>query len=193
MDKIKRGLKKVLFSYRTLPEKKQYIEFFTALLTVPVLLTVITLNLNNLKGSDETKGETPTERTVYVTVPPTEDEDSDTTPTPTVEACEESVGPVSIAYPEENEIITDNPVMIDIDYDDSEHCPVVWSYRLNGGRFSEYGSNNIALYNPPQGTVRLELRVRSVVSNDEELIRRTFVYEGNSTSTNEEDASSSAN
>lgn len=190
MNTLKKGLKKALFSYRSLPEKKQYVEFFTALLTVPVLLTVITLNLNNLKGQNKQMTTTPTEKTIYVTVPPRDASEDE--PTPTNKECKKSVGPVSIASPSEGETITDNPVIIDIDYDNSENCEVVWSYRINGGRFSEYGSNNIALYNPPQGTVRLELRVKSVVSNDEKLLKRTFTYEGQSTDEGTT-ASSSAN
>ena len=53
MEKFKKWLKKALFSYRALPDKKQYVEFFTALLTVPMLLTVIILNFNNLQGANK--------------------------------------------------------------------------------------------------------------------------------------------
>ena len=191
MNKIKKGIKKTLLSYRALPEKKQYVEFFTALLTVPVLLTVIVLNLNNLKGANKSVEENNGDRTIYVTAPPTSTEEEK--PDPTNEACKKEVGPISISYPGENEVITDNPVIININYDDSEYCSVVWSYRINGGRFSEYGSNNIALYNPPQGTIRLELQVKSVASSDEETLRRNFVYEGESDGSQGPSASTSGN
>ncbi len=191
MKKIKSGLKKTLLSYRALPEKKQYVEFFTALLTVPVLLTVIILNLNNLKGVNKPKDDAGGDRTIYVTVPPSNNDKEEQEPTN--QACKKEVGPISISYPNENEVVTDNPVIINIDYDDSEYCSVVWSYRINGGRFSEYGSNNIALYNPPQGVIRLELRVKSVISSDEEIVRRNFVYEGESDGSKEPSASTSGN
>ena len=193
MNKFKRGIKKALFSYRALPDKKQYVEFFTALLTVPMLLTVIVLNFNNLSGANK-KAEPKENSPIIVTLPPSNNEDeNDITPEPTSEVCKDGIGPISIVYPEENETVTDNPVTIDIDYDDSEYCAVVWSYRINGGRYSDYGSNNIALYNPPQGTVRLELRVKSVVSGDEKTLRRTFTYEGTTGSNNDPSASTSAN
>ena len=193
MNKFKRGIKKALFSYRALPDKKQYVEFFTALLTVPMLLTVIVLNFNNLSGANK-KAEPKENSPIIVTLPPSNNEDeSEITPVPTSEVCKDGIGPISIVYPEENETVTDNPVTIDINYDDSEYCAVVWSYRINGGRYSDYGSNNIALYNPPQGTVRLELRVKSVVSGDEKTLRRTFTYEGPTGSNNDPSASTSAN
>lgn len=193
MNKFKRGIKKALFSYRALPDKKQYVEFFTALLTVPMLLTVIVLNFNNLSGANK-KAEPKENSPIIVTLPPSNNEDeNDINPEPTSEVCKDGIGPISIVYPEENETVTDNPVTIDINYDDSEYCAVVWSYRINGGRYSDYGSNNIALYNPPQGTVRLELRVKSVVSGDEKTLRRTFTYEGTTGSNNDPSASTSAN
>lgn len=42
-------LDKAIQWYKKLPEKKIYLEFLSALLTVPVLITVILLNIINLK------------------------------------------------------------------------------------------------------------------------------------------------
>ena len=42
------------FWYKNLPNKKTHIEFITAILTVPVMVTVILINLNNLNQSKET-------------------------------------------------------------------------------------------------------------------------------------------
>ena len=39
--------------YRALPDKKRYIEFVTALLTVPVLITVLISNFNSLKNNEK--------------------------------------------------------------------------------------------------------------------------------------------
>ena len=38
--------------YRAMPDKKRYIEFITALLTIPVLLTVLITNLSNIRQNN---------------------------------------------------------------------------------------------------------------------------------------------
>lgn len=196
MQKIASLSKKFFLSYKALPQKKQYLEFFTALLSIPMLITVIILNynnLNNLNGNKTTP--TPVPEKIYITLPgsgamqevtPTEGtEDISTGP------CTKELGPVSISSPEEKETITDNPVSVNISYDDSTYCGAAWSYRINGGTWSEYDDKSIALYNLPQGDIKFELRVRSIVASDEEKLTRNFVYKGKSTGT--PSASSSAN
>lgn len=162
------GFKKLL---RKLPSKKPYIEVLTAVLTIPVLLTVIILNWNNLKGTREKK-ETPkpTESRVIVQSP-TESQPTETT-------CKKEVGPISISSPKEDTTVSSNPVFINIRHSDSSYCSVVWSYRINEGEWSEYSSNNISLYNPPKGKIKFELRVQSTVSQDQEILERNFTYEG---------------
>ncbi len=184
MEKIRKYFKKIFLSYRSLPGKKQYIEFFTALLTVPVLLTVIILNFNNLKGNkakEEPKNE---QKTIIITAPPSLDSKSEenTKIINTPKVCKQGIGPVSIDSPHENERITDNPVIVEINYDDSDYCSVVWAYKINDGKLSDYGSNNIALYNPPQGPIKLEVRVKSTTTRDEKVIKRLFFYDGPSSS-----------
>ncbi len=39
--------------YKALPDQKKYIEFVTALLSIPVLLTVLLINLSNLNNKKE--------------------------------------------------------------------------------------------------------------------------------------------
>lgn len=180
--------KRILFSYKEIPNKKPYIEFLTALLSVPVLLTVILINLNALRG-DKAKTPTPTPATekIYVTVPGA----SNNTETKSgEEACKEEVGPIEITSPDEDEKVTDSPVYINIKYDQTNFCSVVWSYRINGGKWSGYDDNSIALYDLPNGDVKFELRVKSVVSNDNKTLTRNFTYQGNSKDNN---ASPSAN
>ncbi len=190
MERIKSAIKKARYSYRSLPDKKQYVEFFTALLTVPVLLTVIVLNVNNLrttnKAQEEKKEDT---RPIIITSPPTKDNLSQITPIPTTEECQDEVGPVSISYPEEGENVDENPLNIGIKHDRETYCAVVWSYRINGGRYSDYDDKSIAIYNPPNGTIIFDLRVKSLSSGDEKILKRTFTYSGSTTPT----ASSSAN
>lgn len=191
MEKVKAAIKKARFSYRALPDKKQYVEFFTALLTVPVLLTVIVLNVNNLRNNNkpvETKPQE-TRPIIITTAPDKEDNENQIVVTPTDDSCREEIGPISITYPEENDVVVDNPVNIAIRYDDDTYCAVVWSYRINGGRYSDFDDKSIALYNPPQGKITFDLRVRSLISGDEEVLKRTFTYQGSS----DPSASGSAN
>lgn len=162
-------LKKSIKEFHT---KKPHIEFFTALLTIPVLLTVIILNLNNLKGNEEK--ETPKNETIVITQTAPEEKEVIVTK----ETCEPGIGDISIANPDENENVSDNPVMIDIDYDAGDFCVVVWSYRINGGAWSSYDDRSIALYNLSNGNIKLELRVKSVVGNTQKTLTRNFVYNG---------------
>ncbi|HVZ58527.1 MAG TPA: hypothetical protein VG935_02140 [Patescibacteria group bacterium] len=193
MEPIKRFFRKARYSYRSLPGKKQYVEFFTAVLTVPVLLTVIILNLNNLRNSNKTTQPTPTpvvsqDHPIIVTFPPSNSSSGNssqtsptptpTTLTPTPQACVKGIGPISIDSPEDNETVTDNPVQVDINYQQGDYCAVVWAYSINGGKFSDFDDKSIALYNPPQGTIQFQLKVKSIVTGEQKILTRTFVYQG---------------
>lgn len=116
--------------YQDIPNKKPYIEFLTALLTIPVLLTVILLNLNSLRSDEE---KTPQPEQVIITLPGS-GEQTVVTATPSSGPCKEEIGPISVTSPEEKETVTNNPVAVRISYEQGEYCAVVWSYRINGGR-----------------------------------------------------------
>lgn len=173
--------------YRGLPAKKQYVEFFTAILTVPVLLTVIILNISSLRRDEQAKSQKPEPTPkIIITIPdqtkiqsnPVNTSNNSAQSTPT-EACRKEIGPVDISSPIEGDTITDNPISITIDWKSGEYCAVVWSYRINNGRWSDYDDKSIALYNPPKGQILLELRVKSVVTGQEKIITRKFKYDGN--------------
>lgn len=186
--------KKVLISYRKIVDKKPHIEFITALLSVPVLLTVIIINVNNLKGQKNDKiaviTPPPVEK-IYVNVPSgnTKPDVKTATQTP----CAKKIGPIAIASPEEKETVTHNPVAVNIDYQQGDFCSVVWSYRINRGTWSEYDDKSIALYNPPTGNIKFELRVKSVVSTDSQTLTKNFVYKGDNTISTTPTATPSAN
>ncbi len=164
-----RGFKKSVKEFHT---KKPHIEFFTALLTIPVLLTVIILNLNNLKDKDKT--EAPKNETIIITqAAPNEKEIIVTT-----EACEPGIGNISIVNPEEGDDVSGNPVSVDIVYTPEGFCEVVWSYRINNGSWSSYDDRSIALYNLPSGEIKFDLRVKSVVNTTQKTLTRNFNYSG---------------
>lgn len=184
-QRISRYVKKVLRSYRGIPDKKVYLEFLTGLLSIPVLLTVILLNVSNLKNEkkDSTPSPTPQQQIIYVS-PNSKDPDDKPTPTDSP-ACKKGIGEVEIVSPDEGDVISDNPVSLDIDYTPNGFCAVVWSYRINNGSWSNFDDKSIALYNLPRGKVAVDLRVKSIVSGEEKTLSRSFTYNGASSSVNE--------
>lgn len=195
MENVVNLSKKFILSTKNIPDKKRYIEFFTTLLSVPVLITVIMLNLNNLKSNNKSDVASPPpiqkEERIYIPViTTTQNANKNSSPqvsitpdqtlsvTPTNEACKPQIGPVSISTPEEGDTVTDNPVSIIITYKTGEYCAVVWSYRLNGGSWSAYDDKSLALYNLPQGKIKIEVKIKSIVTGDEQILIRNFTYGG---------------
>ena len=177
-------LQRFLRYVRAVPGKKHYLEFVTATLSIPVLITVIMVNLGNLNAKeDKTKDEEAPEK-IIVSYAPQAAINPNTHDEPEAVAgdsvvCKEEVGPVDIAYPNEGDIITDNPLEVIIERDETgEYCAVVWSYRINNGRWSEYDDKSLALYDIPTGPKTLEVRVKSVANGEEEVLKRTFDYQG---------------
>lgn len=199
---MKNSIDKIINWYKKLPEKKHHVEFITAVLSVPVMLTVIIINLNNLNSANKKQSTTEkvTPIQVIITgekqiVPTNEPSQLISTPTitlsPTPISCIKEVGPVSIISPRENEVITKDPLCITI-ATESSYCSVVWSYRLDGGDWSDYTNKNICLHNLMNGNKTIQLKIKSTVSSDDVVLQRSFVYQGNSEPTSTPSASSSA-
>lgn len=171
---------------RKIPENKPYFEAIAAILSIPVLITVILLNLNNLNQKNAKVGVSPTpapQQVIIRNVPITLPAGQNTTAAPTANpsVCNKSIGPISISSPQENQTVSNSPVCITIQHD-SNYCSVVWSYQINGGGYSDFSSNSPCLYNIPNGNVRFDLRVQSTVSQDTTTLTRNFNYQGNSIS-----------
>ena len=177
---MKKVIEKVRTSAKNLPEKKQYIEFFTAILTVPVLLTVILLNVNNLRAKDSNQKTTPTPTAVKEFIFTTQVPEKLNTPstTPILTSCQKDIPPITIATPNENDTVADNPVDIGISYNQGNYCSIVWSYRLNAGPWSDYNNNSVSLYNLTPGKQTFDLRVKSLASNSQTTLTRHFTYTG---------------
>ncbi len=171
-------LKKLRKKIHDAPDKKRYIDFIAALFGIPVLITVLIINLGNLQDKKDVEPNnpqtivietTPGQSTTFLQIPP---------------GCTKKVGPIEIKSPEEGQEVTSNPVNIVVSYDSQEYCSVVWSYRINNGTWSEYSSSSISIYNPPPGEITLDLRVQSTASNDTTELQRRFDYTGsNNTNT----------
>jgi hypothetical protein len=187
--------------YHNLPEKKRYLELITAVLSIPVLITVIISNVNNLNRQNAASAPAPDPTIIIREVPSSgsASQPSGTsqagTPSLTPSApneCIAEIGPIEIASPEENQTIQTNPVCIDIVRNNQYYCSVVWAYRINGSPWSEYTNKSICLYDMPSGNKLLELRIKSVVTGDEIILKRNFVYGGTNSSPTPTIASQSA-
>lgn len=165
-----------------LPNKKNYLEFVTALLSIPVLLTVVYMNYLSIQEKRQKEEATPSPAPTQSVITIIREREVDKTPTKAVESeikdseCDAGIGKIEVANPDENATVTDNPLEIDVTYTKGTHCAAVWSYRLNGGNWSDYTDNNIEIYNLPSGEKKLELRVKNIVSGDTQTIERNFVY-----------------
>jgi len=145
------------------------------MLSVPVLVLAVATNIINLQKSTKPVVVTPApvqqvvEKPVIVEKSVPSKITGNTvqiSPTP-VAGCVKQVGPILISYPTEGQLVTDNPVCITIAYDDSKSCSVVWSYRIDGGSWSDYTNNSPCLYNFPKGQVKFDLKVQSTVAQDQ--------------------------
>lgn len=161
--------------------RKNHLDWIAGALSIPVLLTIIILNLNNLNS--QKKNTTPSEPKPIEKVIVVPQNGDKSIPQPTNSSCRKDVGPIEITTPKEGETATENPVCINIKYSDSSYCSVIWSYRINGGSWSDYNSNSPCLYNLPKGDVKFELRIQSTVSQDQETLTRNFTYEPSPTPT----------
>ncbi len=190
---LRKYLEKIKNQYRVLPDKKRYLEFVTAFLSIPVLLTVIILNITNLRSryskSDAQEPVISTSPQVVTIVEKIESSPGNPaeiqpqiTPQPsaaTPSQCVAEIGPVAIISPAENQIVTDNLVSIDIAYDhQGKYCGVVWSYRLNGGPWSSYTDKSINIYNLENGPKKIDVRVKSLASAAEKILTVNFIYNG---------------
>lgn len=204
MDNIKKTIDRVISWYRKLPEKKQHVEFITALLSVPVMLTVIIINLNNLNQQKNASQKQTSEKILPVQVvitgekqnqinesPTVPASQSANIPSPTTPSCIKEVGMVSIISPRENEVVAKDPVCITI-ATQSGYCSLNWSYRLDNGDWSEYTDKNICLHNLTNGEKTLQLRIKSSASSDVVTLQRSFIYQGNNEPTTDPKASASA-
>jgi hypothetical protein len=180
---MKKTFEKVKNVTRKTLEHKPHLEFISGILTIPVLITAILLNLNNLRSKPAaTPTPTPIQNqkpaTIYQQTPVTSVQKA-TSPQPTTNPnqCIKGIGPIDITYPQEGQTINNtNPLCIDISYNGDNYCAVVWAYKINGGSLSDYSNNSVCLYNLPAGNNTFSLQVKSLVSNSVKTIERHFNY-----------------
>lgn len=176
--------------YHQLPDKKKYVEFVSAILSVPVLVTVILINLNNLTQKNAAKQadqipspaitkivETLQPINIMQSQPAVSSSPSATpAPTGTPAECLKQVGPVTIVNPHENEVVTSGSVCIKLDYQQGNYCGIVWSYSLDSSAWSDYSNSTMCLYNLATGGHVLQVRVKSAVAENQVILQRTFTY-----------------
>lgn len=179
--------------YDKLPEQKKRLDFVTALLTIPVLVTIIVANILNIRTKEQTSKppeeaeEKPTTIVITTVPPPTSPPQNGITIIPIevtrepqltpYSECKKDIGPIEIRKPAEDEVVSQDPVCIEISYNQGDFCSVVWSYRINQGAWSDFTSKSACFSNLPEGETKFELRVKSVVTDKEKLLERNFTVE----------------
>ncbi|OGK19135.1 hypothetical protein A3G67_02585 [Candidatus Roizmanbacteria bacterium RIFCSPLOWO2_12_FULL_40_12] len=166
--------------WKNLPEKKKYLEIVTALLSIPVLATAILLNVGNLRNNKTNETVPAQPAANNVTIVPVELKDKGTTPTGP--QCKKEVGPVDIIYPTENQKVSDSPLCIDIAQKSGDFCSVQWSYKLDEGDWSSFNDKLFCFNNLSSGEHKIQVIVKSTVSQDQTLLERNFEYQSKSSS-----------
>jgi len=147
-------------------------------LTIPVLLTVLLTNVSRIRETTtpqtktDTSAKSPTREVIIKEITKVIEPTAES-----VSACIPEIGVVSITNPKDGETVTQNPFSIDIEYSNTEYCPVVWSYRINGSKWSAFTDKSIDIYNLESGQKKIEVKVRSTISKEERILSRDFIYD----------------
>lgn len=162
--------------FSKLLDKKRYLEFITALLSVPVLITVLFINYMSIQERNQSPQDTQKQPIITI-VQQGDSSEKKPTPTDTVE-CLPEIGDINIETPQEGATISSNPLTIDVErvQDGKKYCSIVWSYRINSGTWSDFSDKDISVFNMESGEKTLELKVKSIVSGEERNITRKFIY-----------------
>lgn len=170
-----------------LPDKKPHLDFIAAILTIPVLLTVLVLNLISLQSRNSNTKLTPTPAASPSPITQNTNSANQKTitplqitsqpqPTTNQQVCIKDIGPIDIAYPQEGQNVPDNPLCIQINYHAGNYCSVVWAYSINHSQLSDYSNNSVCLYNLPEGPNTFLLQVKSLASSSTQTLQRNFIY-----------------
>lgn len=178
VTKIKESAKKSLMQVAKARVRKIHLDYIAGLLTIPVLVTAVVINLNNLNANKKPAAAVNSAPSPQVIVVPASSGATTQQNTSSTQSCQKTVGPTVITFPQEGQSIADNPVCLVVTYQDPSYCPVVWSYRVNGGAWSPFSSDQPCLYNLPTGNVTVNLKVDSTASSQQITLTRNFSYAG---------------
>lgn len=181
---------------QSLPRRKQYIEFFTAMLSLPIMITAIILNVNALRPKTAQNTTIPSTTEKVIIISPAASNQTNTNASqsisPTQGICREELPSVSISSPQEGETVSKDAVCIAPDIAKGNYCAIVWRYSVNNSSWSDYDDKAFCLYNLASGNVTVRLQVKSTVTGATQEVDRHFTYSSNSTPTPTTTASSSA-
>ncbi|NTU73892.1 hypothetical protein HGB07_07070, partial [Candidatus Roizmanbacteria bacterium] len=123
---LKAKVAKIVKKIKAFTIKKIHLEYITAVLSIPVLVTAIIINVNNLTKKDVKPTVTPTPQIINVSDKYlTQNQGIPTSiVSATSQVCQKRIGPISISEPIEGQTITDNPLCFAIDYSDTNYCSV---------------------------------------------------------------------
>lgn len=181
---IKERFDKWIRWIRRTPERKRWFDVLTAILTIPVLLTVIITNIINLQSRNKTETSplpSTTAAPIQITIenPTGEGRVSPVakiaTPSPSGPACKEGVPEYEIVSPREGEELSNDPVCVVHAAQTAGYCATTWSYRINDASWSPYTDTPVCLYNMASGPIKFELRIKGA-NGEEKTYTRKFVY-----------------
>jgi hypothetical protein len=176
---IEKSLEHVRRFMQALPRRKQYIEFFTAILSLPIMITAIILNINALRPKTTTPASTPapSEKIIIISTPgQTVLKTNPVTSTPTGGACMTALPSVSISDPGEGDTVSKDAVCVVPNIAQGNYCAIVWRYSINNTSWSDYDDKAFCLYNLPSGNVTLRFQIKSTVTGATQEIDRHFTY-----------------
>jgi len=171
-------------------DKKKLIDLIIGFLTIPSLITILILNLNNLKESKTDTSDKTTsnqEKTIIIQNQPTASQSADNNnlpkPSPIVfpspeENCNPNSDSIQIVYPKENQTVHDNPFCISMKIDENDNsCPLEWAYSVNHKPLSAWSSEPICFYDLKNGEVNLKIVVKNKKSGLTKNYEVNFLYE----------------
>jgi len=176
--------------YKGLPEKKRWIDVVTAVLTIPVLLTVVISNFLTIQSKknaekDNDSEVVTTQAPINITVEnPAGSDKPGISPSPEINlnpSCNPDLPEYEIISPKENEIVSNDPLCIVHVVQGSGFCQATWSYRINKSSWPPYTDQPVCLYNMASGDIEFELKVKNE-KGDEEVYTRNFLYDKKATS-----------
>lgn len=180
--------------YHNLPDNKKWIDLVTAVLTIPVLVTVIASNLGYIKKDEKPEVSAqnlqPTIERIIIkeegsSTPLLKEAEADekevAVQSPAV-SCDVNLPEFEIIAPNENEKISADPVCLTIRQKTlGNYCSVLWAYKTNNGSWSTFTNEPICLYNSAQGDIKIEIKIKSH-NGTETTLSRNFIIEKNSPS-----------
>ncbi len=160
--------------------RKGWVDWVIALLTIPVLLTIVFSNILTIREKNNIpENSTPqaSQQPINIVVEnPTIKPSPQVSVTPSVPVCKDGLPTYEIVTPQENALVTGDPVCLVFVAQEDRYCSVRWAFRVNNTNWSPFTSQPVCLYNMKSGPVTVEVKFRAE-NDDEQIYTRKFTYQ----------------